>query len=193
MILEFVEFLSFRVQYENDNFMAEIITTNTKSNKCNFSKSHNRRSTRVDLTPMVDLGFLLITFFVFTTSMIEPKTMDLLEPHNGDPKPIKNSCAMTIIVSKNHTIYYYYGLLDKMNAINQIKKTNTHSLRNLIVDMKRKTDPAYLMFILKADEESIFADNIDLLDEMSICNIQSGHYAEIDITPDEALIIKSKN
>ena len=69
--------------------MAEITASNSEKRKGSFSKSHNRRSTRVDLTPMVDLGFLLITFFVFTTSMAEPKAMDLIDAHDGEPKPVK--------------------------------------------------------------------------------------------------------
>jgi len=61
---------------------------------------------------MVDLGFLLITFFVFTTSMAESKAMNLMETREGAYMPVKESCAMTIILSKNHEIFYYYGSPD---------------------------------------------------------------------------------
>jgi biopolymer transport protein ExbD len=169
--------------------MAEITASNFGRKRGNPSRSHHRRSTSVDLTPMVDLGFLLITFFVFTTSMAQPKAMDLMEPHDGDPKAIKNSGAMTIMLGKNHDIYYYYGLLDQKTGMKQVKKTDFHSLRPLLVEMKRKTDPDYLMFIIKAGKTSTFGDNINLLDEMSICNIQGGHYAEVDISSEEAALI----
>lgn len=173
--------------------MAEITASNSTKRKGVFSKSHNRRSTRVDLTPMVDLGFLLITFFVFTTSMAEPKAMDLLEAADGNPRPVKESYAMTIILGKNHQIYYYYGKLDKTNAAQQIRKTNLREIRSLIIDKKRKSDPDYLMYLIKSDKESTFGDHIDLLDEMSICDIKGGHYAEVDITEEEARIIKSND
>jgi biopolymer transport protein ExbD len=172
--------------------MAEI-TANSQKKWGNFSKFHNRRSTRVDLTPMVDLGFLLITFFVFTTSMAEPKAMDLMEVKGDNPKDVKASFTMTIILSKNHEIYYYQGQLDSKNAATQVKKTDFHSIRALIVEKKHKSDPDFLMYIIKADKSSTFGDNINLLDEMAICNIESGHYAEVDITKEEIEIIDSKN
>ena len=172
--------------------MAELTASESRNRKGSFSKVKNHRSTRVDLTPMVDLGFLLITFFVFTTSMSESKAMLLMEPKDGPPKKIKNSAAMTIILSKNHEIYYYSGALDSKDPASQIKNTDFHSIRELIVDMKRKTNPDFLMYLIKADKESTFGDNINLLDEMSICNIQSGHYAEVDLTEKEVEIIKSK-
>ena len=171
--------------------MAEITTSTTKKKKGVFSRSRSRLSTRVDLTPMVDLGFLLITFFVFTTSLSEPKAMDLMETHDGEPKPVKQSGVMTMLLSKNHQIYYYYGELSKQNPANQILKSDFQSIRSLIVDKKRNTDLGYLMYIIKGDKYSTFGDHINLLDEMSICAIPGGHYSEVDITENELRLINS--
>ncbi len=172
--------------------MAEVNTITKSKSRKSFSNIKTNRSTRVDLTPMVDLGFLLITFFVFTTSMTTHKTMDLIETHDGDPKQIKNSSAMTIILSKNHELYYYYGSLKANNNSEGIKKSNFMEIRNLIVGMKNKTDSNYLMFLIKPAPESTFGDTIDLLDEMSICDISAGHYAEVDITKEELHLIEQK-
>src|SRR5215217_6524369 len=78
-------------------------------------KKSKKLSTRVDLTPMVDLGFLLITFFVFTTTMSTPTAMNMNEPKDNDPnneKKVKQSGAMTILLGKGNQVYYYYGVLE---------------------------------------------------------------------------------
>lgn len=164
--------------------MADITVVSRHRATKTFLNPLRNTSIKVDLTPMVDLGFLLITFFVFTTSMTEPKTLDLIEPHEGKAKPVKESDAMTIIVGKDHMIWYYFGML-KAGSSNQIIKSDLHSIRGIIVEMKRKSDPHFLMFILKSVCGSTFGDNINLLDEMSICGITPGHYAEAELSRSE--------
>ena len=167
--------------------MAEI-STQSKPGRKGFSKNRvTHRSTRVDLTPMVDLGFLLITFFVFTTSLSEAKAMDISEPIDKSEMPVKESATMTFLLSDKHTIFYYTGKYKK----NKVKKTNFKDVRSVIVNKKKTTDSSFLMFIIKASEKSTFGDNIDLIDEMSICDIKQGHYAEVDLIPEESEFIQS--
>jgi biopolymer transport protein ExbD len=73
-----------------------------------------KHGTRVDLTPMVDLGFLLITFFMLTTSMLKPQTMEIGVPSKDDVKEeeqnkVKASQAITVLLGKENKLYYYFG------------------------------------------------------------------------------------
>jgi biopolymer transport protein ExbD len=155
-------------------------------------KKPKKLSTRVDLTPMVDLGFLLITFFVFTTTMSKPTAMSMNEPKD-DPDnqlKVKNSGAMTILLGKGDQLYYYYGELLPETISEQFKSTSYKEIRQLITDKKKATPIGDLMYIIKADKESKFKNAIDILDEMSISAVPPGHYAEVDITDLESMLIQ---
>jgi biopolymer transport protein ExbD len=91
--------------------MAEISTDSSKKGK---KKGTKKVSTRVDLTPMVDLGFLLITFFMLTTTMIKPQTMEIAMPSKDnvpeeEQTKVKASRAITIILGKDNKVFYYEG------------------------------------------------------------------------------------
>jgi len=155
-------------------------------------KKSKKLSTRVDLTPMVDLGFLLITFFVFTTTMSQATAMNMNEPKD-DPNQqmkVKNSGAMTILLGKADQVYYYYGELHADKISEEFKSTNFKEIRKLIVDKKKATPINDLMYIIKADSASTFKNSIDILDEMSISAVPPGHYAEVQITPTDRLLIQ---
>ena len=68
-----------------------------------------KHSLRTDMTPMVDLGFLLITFFVITAEMSKPTTTKLNMPKEGDDMPVGESYSLTILLSENNAVYYYEG------------------------------------------------------------------------------------
>jgi biopolymer transport protein ExbD len=85
-----------------------------KGKKGSKKPKTKKHGTRVDLTPMVDLGFLLITFFMLTTSMLKPQSMDLSVPskdkvEEADQNKVKASQAITILLGKDNTLYYYFG------------------------------------------------------------------------------------
>ena len=121
-------------------------------------KKSKKMSTRVDLTPMVDLGFLLITFFVFTTTMSTPTAMQMNEPKD-DPNnqlKVKNSGAMTLLLGKDDQVYYYFGELSPTDASAQFKSSNFKEIRAVILDKKKSTPIGDLMYIIKSDKEATF-------------------------------------
>src|ERR1700733_5385889 len=96
--------------------MAELDTSGGGGKKSPGVKKSKKLSTRVDLTPMVDLGFLLITFFMYTTTLAKPKTMEINMPYKDpnmkieDQTKVKESTALTVLLSRDHRIYYYKGI-----------------------------------------------------------------------------------
>ena len=145
----------------------------------------NKRSTRVDLTPMVDLGFLLITFFVFTTTMMQPTAMKLILPKD-DPHQIEipQSSALTLIPAQNNLIYYYEGL-----DPSKLQTADYHSIREVILKKKATSNPTWLELILKPTKDATYKNTVDILDEIKIDAIP--HYALVDITPLESSLVLS--
>lgn len=86
--------------------MAEIaLNTNTQKGR----RRAKRLSTTVDFTPMVDLGFLLITFFMLTTSLRVMSVLPVSVPQKGDPSPIPASKTLTLLLGADNKIAYYFG------------------------------------------------------------------------------------
>jgi biopolymer transport protein ExbD len=151
-------------------------------------KKSKKLSTRVDLTPMVDLGFLLITFFIFTTTMSQPTAMKLFLPKDVD-KPeeqnkLKESAAFTVMPSKANMVYYYEGL-----DPSKLQQTTFKQLRDIILDKKRRTDPKDFMVIIKPTKDATYKNTVDILDEMTIDVVK--RYALVDITPDEYKFVEA--
>ena len=157
-------------------------------------KKAKKLSTRVDMTPLVDLGFLLITFFIFTTTMSTPSTMDLFMPKdtNKDEElnKAKESGALTIMMSKDNRVYYYEGKLapDGSN-FTQSSFDPEKGIRKIIIDKKRRTPVEDLVVVIKPNSEATYKNTVDVLDEMTINQIK--RFALIDITPDENMLVKA--
>jgi biopolymer transport protein ExbD len=184
--------------------MAEIAESGGGGKK--GGKKGKKLSTRIDLTPMVDLGFLLITFFIFTTTMSKPKTMEINMPSEEKtekPNEVKDYTAMTVLLSKEHRVYYYLGMAnDPMNPPD-VKVTYfqaKNGIRDAIIDLKKsvyaernngapghKADDEPVILI-KADTTSQYDDLVNILDEMQVNGINI--YALVDISEVDREFIK---
>jgi hypothetical protein len=163
-------------------------TIETKQPRQNTGiKRMSKKSTAVDLTPMVDLGFLLITFFVFTTTMARATVMKVNEPNDSDPAQYSDicaSCALTLVPGSNNEVYYYEGMAGPETVV---KKTGfgPEGLRSLILRKKAalaaQNDPTKkLTLIIKPGDGSNLQHLVDLLDETLINNVPLYFFAEPD-------------
>jgi len=154
-------------------------------------KKAKKLSTRVDLTPMVDLGFLLITFFIFTTTMSQPTGMKLNLPKDTD-KPeeqnkVKESGVLTLLLAKNDKVYYYEGTLAPDGS--NFKSSNFKEIRNEILSKKRSTDPKDFVVVIKPDADCTYKNVVDMLDEMLINDVK--RYATVEISPVEYQLVQA--
>ena len=141
----------------------------------------SKRSPRTDMTPMVDLGFLLISFFVMTTELSKPRLASLNMPADGPPTSLGKSEALTVLIGSVNSVYYYEGSWEQAVAEERIKKTNlsAEGLRRVIIEKKKwmdtnKTGEASsgLMLLIKPTEMADYKQVVDVLDETMINNVK---------------------
>lgn len=138
-------------------------------------KKSKKLSTRVDLTPMVDLGFLLLTFFIFTTTMSTPTAFDLPIPADENDlskrNKVEDNNALTILLGKENHVYYYEGKLaqnaDGSTNLQSASYTGEKGIRDVIINAKKRSGNE-LVVIIKPTKESTYKNFVDILDEMQI-------------------------
>jgi biopolymer transport protein ExbD len=130
-----------------------------------------------DMTPMVDLGFLLITFFIYTTTFSKPNTMVYNTPKEL-PKDevveqevdIKVSNTITIILGEDDRVFWYQVPMKEVTADDLVETDYaTDGIRNAILLKKSKAlDQDSWTVIIKPSDESTWKNSVDILDEMAI-------------------------
>lgn len=165
-----------------------------------------KMSTRIDFTPMVDLGFLLITFFMLTTTLAKPQVMALVMPkkESDDPPAIIDHKVLTLLLGANDKIYWYEGLTDA-----RLDSTNfsAEGLRRVILEKMKDVESQYglenyhdpktkqlekgsqLNVLIKPTTESRFQNLVDALDEMAVCRVR--YYMILDISQAEKDLVKN--
>ena len=145
------------------------------------------------MTPMVALGFLLITFFIFTSTMAESKATDLMLPKEGEPSPIKNSNALTLLLDgDSNRVYVYEGDWKGANPKQNVHAAsfgNKTDLRNFIQKKQSQLGEKRneLMVLIKPSAKSRYSNIVDALDEMLINNVK--RYAVMDMSVAEQAFI----
>jgi len=154
--------------------MADIQTTHEAGKKHADSKRAKRLSTKVDLTPMVDLGFLLITFFIFTTSLSKPTAMNLVIPTEGNHTQVAESKTLNLVLAADNKVRYYVG-----NEVwNQgCTDFSTNGIRDVLLFMqksvaKRFGNKAETVILIHPTSASSYSNLVDCLDEILIAGIK---------------------
>jgi len=180
--------------------MAEL-NTDSGGGKGGKKVRSKKQNAGVDLTAMVDLAFLLITFFMLTTSLAKPQSMELTMPDKEgvtetEKQEAKESKTMTILIGKDNSLKYYMGMFDK--PFNGIGPTDSaygkQGIRQVILqkmaNLKAQghVDKDGLLVLIKSTDDATYTNMIDILDEMAITGVKL--YAINDMTDAEKEIMQ---
>ena len=131
-------------------------------------KRAKKGSTRIDMTPMVDLAFLLLTFFILTTTMYKPSTLQLtypVPPEEQQPEPPKKvNNALTMFLTKQDQILYYVG---GFKPETQLTHSNFKDIRKVLVEMNRPSVERINELTRQFNEKKITEEVFDSLKNMS--------------------------
>ena len=191
--------------------MAEIAQDSGGGKKKGGKVRSKKMSTRIDFTPMVDLGFLLITFFMLTTTLAKPQILALVMPEKDikkeDVEPVKESKVLTLLLGANDKVYWYEGITDaKLDSTDY----SAEGLRKVILnkmdkvqqqfgldDYKKKNKEgveedlkgSFINVIIKPMKEARYKNLVDALDEMAITKVR--YYVILDVSKLEEDFVKN--
>ncbi|GIQ60192.1 biopolymer transport ExbD protein [Flavobacterium collinsii] len=182
--------------------MAELNTGDGGGGKGGKVRSKKQNS-KVDLTAMVDLAFLLITFFMLTTSLSKPQSMDLSLPNKEDdeklekPTKVDENRTMTVMLGADNKIVYYMGLLATPIAGPKDIAYGKDGIRREVLKRKKSVleystalgkPKNGIIVIIKPTKKSTYRNLVDILDEMAISGVET--YAIVpEFSPEETKLI----
>ena len=178
--------------------MGEIQSQTGDNRRKGGVRRSKKLSTKVDLTPMVDLGFLLITFFILTTSWGEAKSMKFVMPKGDSASmPVAASAALTVIPISNDKVFYYHGEPAASLSTGAYGTTGYNietGIGNIIRQKQAQLNrtPGFgakdLMLVIKPAEESSYKNVVDVMDEVLINRVT--RYAVVDMSEEEKMLVK---
>jgi len=155
----------------------------SKSHAKGKKKKTKRAGVRIDMTPMVDVAMLLLTFFMLTTVFNKPQTMELnLPPDDNVQVEVAASTLLTVRITPNMTIYWSMG-----NEPAVLKKVTINELRPLLIERLRSIPK--LITLVQIDRDAKYNDMVDIMDELNLANITKFSFAPMK-DADKKLIAK---
>lgn len=133
------------------------------------AKHTTLRPFRMDMTPLVDLAFLLLTFFILTSELSQPTTLQFSAPVPGKPMPANN--VLTLLLAEHRAVYAYTGAFDPQHTV--LEPLDDHGVRARLLDFARNSpkDGPPPVCIIKATEGTRYGRVIDVVDEVTIAGI----------------------
>ncbi len=176
--------------------MAEI--TAPAGNTRKGGRRSKKLSTRVDMTPMVDLGFLLITFFILTTTWSKPHVTKLNLPADGIGTVVGQTAALSIVPLADNKVFYYNGDLSTALREGSFGITGyafNGGIGDVIRQKQAAMDRSYkggrkeLTLLIKPSADASYGNIVSVLDETLINQV--GKYAFVDVTQDDLIAAKN--
>ena len=137
------------------------------------------------MTAMVDLAFLLLTFFMLTTTLMEPTVIAINMPkedEGGHPPPVPSKRVLTLVLAERNKLYWYTGLTDP-----ELYETDYSSNGISAVLITKKREVSKLIVLVKPSDSACYQNMVDVIDEMEILDIP---YYLVKITETDKTLVK---
>jgi biopolymer transport protein ExbD len=184
--------------------MAEVDTGGGGGKHKGGAPKQKKKSTRIDMTAMVDIAFLLLTFFILTTTLATPQAMELIKPPKTDDpadveQEVKESKVMTFIMGENDKVHYYQGITDpkvlttdfSADGVRKVIKEHLDRFPNRCNTNDNAPGCWDPIIVLKPNKTSKFKNMVDILDEMRINSVPK--YALAEMTSVDSLLLLDNN
>lgn len=177
--------------------MADIDTSDDGGHgKKKGGPKQKKKSTKVDMTAMVDVAFLLLTFFILTTTLASPSAMEIAKPPpieedkpDNEPKKVDEKKIMTLILGEKDQVHYYQGMPEDgplrttdfgEEGVRKIISDHLNRYPNRCPkgtkDTKNCWDP---IFVVKPNATCVYRNVVDILDELRISGATKYSYTEV--------------
>ncbi|WBA40894.1 ExbD/TolR family protein [Hymenobacter canadensis] len=158
-------------------------------------RAGRRPASSPDMTSMVGLGFLLVSFFLMAADFTKPAVMQLTMPMKPEREDIGTVCggnhnAMTLLIDANDKLYYYPGLASVLSKAD-LRQTDfsAEGLRQVLLENKRNSND--VVFLIKPSNKSSYQALVNVLDEMNITDTKK--YALVDLTAEDQRLLDCAN
>lgn len=165
-----------------------------EQNKHHRKPRQKKKSTKIDMTAMVDVAFLLLTFFILTTTLLEKKAMRFTLPVDGG-KVVAQSKVLTLILGADDLVHFYTGLPESglhttnyaSNGIRKVVSDHLNKFANRCDQVEDQSECWDPIVVIKPHKSCRYANMVDAMDEMSILKVPK--YAMGKVEEQDSLLL----